>query len=107
MHSDTSEHMEHDNARLLAAVSYLTIVGWLVALCFCGSYKNTLMHFHLRQSLGLIISAAVLSFVPLIGWLLLCVLAVYWVLAFIHALKGDFYQVPLIGLYFQQHFNFI
>ena len=107
MHSHTSEHMEQENARILATVSYLTIVGWLIALCFCSHYKSTLTTFHLRQSLGLIISAAILSFVPLIGWLFLCVLAWYWLLSIVHAFKGDFYQVPWIGIYFQEHFSFI
>lgn len=106
-HLHASEHTQDDNARIVAVISYFTIVGWLIALIAYGSYKSPLATFHLRQSLGFIVSAAVLSFIPLIGWLLLILLALFWVISVIHAIKGDFYLVPKLGYFFQEHFTFI
>ena len=106
-HSHAQAHTEHDAARLIAVVSYLTLIGWLVALVFYGNYKSALARFHLRQSLGLIVTAALLSFVPLIGWALNFVVAVFWLLAIFHAYKGECYPVPLLGNIFQEHLDFI
>ncbi|MFD2166887.1 hypothetical protein ACFSJY_11525 [Thalassotalea euphylliae] len=107
MHSQTSTHTEHDYARIISVLSYLTIVGWLAGIVLYGSYKSSLAGFHLRQSLGLIIVAALLSFIPLIGWLLNLVVAVFWLISVVHAFKGDYYTVPLVGISFQTHLRFI
>ncbi|NMP31566.1 hypothetical protein HII17_08330 [Thalassotalea sp. M1531] len=107
MHSQMSTHTEHDYARLIAVLGYLTIVGWLVAMLCYGSYKSKLAGFHLRQSLGLIILAALLSFIPLIGWALNIVVAAFWLVSVYHAFKADYYTVPWLGVTFQTHLRFI
>lgn len=107
MHSQMSTHAEHDHARTIAVLSYFTIVGWVAAIVLFGSYKSPFAGFHLRQSLGLIIVAAILSFIPLIGWALNIVLAVFWVVSLVHAFKGEYYTVPLVGVSFQTHLRFI
>lgn len=107
MHSQMSTHTEHDHARTIAVLSYLTIVGWLAAILMFGSYKSQLAGFHLRQSLGLIITTALLSFIPLIGWLLNIAIAVFWLISLFHACKGEYYTVPVLGVSFQTHLRFI
>ncbi len=104
--SDTLE-TDYDMARLVAVVSYLTIVGWLVALLIYGHHKASLSSFHLRQSLGLIVTGCLLSFIPLIGWALNLGVIAAWFYGVFFAIKGVEQQVPLLGDFYQQHLDFI
>ena len=97
----------YDMAKIVAALSYLTIFGWILAIILYGFYKSPFARFHLRQSLGLIITAAILSFIPLIGWLLNVVVAFLWVLALYYALSGHKRPVPILGDVYQRHLDFI
>lgn len=106
-HSHTSTQDVHDMARVVAVISYLTLVGWFIAIVLHSNYRTSFSTFHLRQALGLIITAAILTFIPLIGWLLNIVLAIFWLISFVHAIRGDFYLVPKLGTLFQHHFTFI
>ena len=54
-----------DQNRLLAVLGYMTIIGWLISLVLYGKHKSSLLRFHLRQSLGLFISATFFMVVPL------------------------------------------
>ena len=106
-HSHTQAHMEEDIARVIAVVSYLTLVGWIISLFIYGQHKSCLARFHLRQALGLIVCCALLSLIPFIGWLLTIVVVFYWFVAIYHAYKGECYPVPLFGQFFQEHLDFI
>ena len=106
-HYHTDSHPQYDIAKVVAILSYITVVGWLIAILLYGRYHSTFARFHLKQSLGLIVTAAALSFIPLIGWLVNCVLAVYWILAIIFAVRGQQYLVPVVGQYYQEHLDFI
>ncbi|REL29514.1 DUF4870 domain-containing protein [Thalassotalea euphylliae] len=112
MHLHTSTHTDHDYARMIAFLSYITIVGWLIAIVLYGQNKQGInkrqfTSFHLRQSLGLIITAAVLSFIPLIGWMMNLVVAVFWLISAFYAFKGEYYRVPWLGNEYQNHLRFI
>ncbi len=85
------------NERVVAVLSYLTIIGWIVALLLHLNEKSRLGAYHLKQSLALLISWAVLMFVPLIGMLLRLVLLVLWVFGLVYAVQGVEKPVPLIG----------
>ena len=101
--------------RTVAILSYLTIIGFIVALILHSSKKTALGSFHLRQCLGLIVSAIALSiagmvlvFIPFIGWL--AVLAgwlgflVLWVMGLIAAASGEQKPVPVLGANYQKWF---
>lgn len=99
-----------------AIVSYLTLIGFIVAVILHGSRKTQLGAFHLRQSLGLIlmsiavgVAATMFAFVPFVGWLAsLCVWAglfVLWVMGLVSAIAGDLKPVPIVGEYFQKWFG--
>lgn len=93
--------------RVFCVISYLTIIGWLITLVYYGQHKGSCTRFHLKQSLGLIITCSIFTFVPLIGWGINIVLAVFWILAVVHLVAGRNYLVPVIGNWFQEHFDFI
>jgi uncharacterized membrane protein len=106
-------HAEGLDPKVVSMVSYLTLIGWIVALVLNKS-KSELASFHLRQSLGVILVFMASSFVavvPFIGWLvgfagfLLGILL--WIVGFIGAIKGEMKPVPIVGDYFQEWFKAI
>lgn len=96
-----------DMAKAVSVISYLTIVGWLIAIALYGKHKSSSTSFHLRQSLGLIITGAILSLIPLIGWSLNFVVCVAWLFALYHSILGNQQKVPFLGDFYQEHLDFI
>lgn len=103
------------NNKSLAIISYITIIGWLVAYFIGKDKADALLKYHLRQSLGLaivniifgivlnIIAFAVptLSFLSLIGY----VFIVLWIMGIINAANGALKPVPLIGKMFEEKYS--
>ena len=106
-HNNKPKSEDYDMAKLVAIISYFTLLGWLVAIALYGKHKSTFTCFHLRQSLGLIITGALLSFIPLIGWSLNFIVILAWLYALFYAIQGQQQKVPLLGIYFQEHLDFI
>ena len=107
------------DAKTIAWVSYLTLIGWIIAFVSYGNMnpKNSLATFHLRQSFGLILlgiasslvfrmlgGLSVIGILSPIVWILLIVL---WILGILAATNGEEKPVPVVGTYFQQWFQFI
>src|SRR4051812_38946794 len=89
-----------DNGKTVAIVSYITLIGWIIALIMHSSHKTRLGAYHLRQMLGLIIlgvAIAILSIplimIPFLGWGILWVLRVgilvLWLMGLIAAANGE------------------
>ena len=106
--------------RTVAIVSYLTIIGFIVAIVLHRGKKTALGTFHLRQCLGLLVAALaywfaamVLALVPVIGALigLLAfpvgglIFFALWILGLIAAVNGQCKPLPVIGEKFQQWFG--
>ena len=94
-------------ATLVAVISYFTLVGWVVAMIIYDKHQSSLASFHLRQSLGLIITGAILSLIPLVGWVLNLGVIFAWAAGVFYAVQGQEYKVPLLGDFYQQHLDFI
>ena len=99
-----------------AIVSYLTLIGFVVAVVMHSSKKSRLGSFHLRQSLGLMVTsiaiafaATFFAFVPFIGWLVglgaWFALLALWVIGLLSAINGEQKPVPVIGEHFQKWFG--
>jgi len=96
------------DARTIAIVSYITVVGWVIALLLHQNHKTSLGAFHLRQTLGLYLTGLVISFlyyIPFFGWILSLVLLVFWVIGLINAAQGEEKPIPLIGEFYQSLFK--
>ncbi|GAA5140435.1 DUF4870 domain-containing protein [Thalassotalea piscium] len=106
-HYRSDSQTQYDMSRIVSIISYLTVVGWLLAIVLHGKNHSTLARFHLRQSLGLIVTAAILSFIPLLGWLLNIFVAIFWLVAFYHATLGQKFTVPVLGELYQEQLDFI
>ena len=96
-----------DQNRLLAVLGYMTITGWLISLVLYGKHKSSLLRFHLRQSLGLFISATFFMVVPVIGWLIVGLLFIAWCYCVYSAVLGHKFTLPVVGDFYQLHFDFI
>jgi uncharacterized membrane protein len=107
MHSHSDSRLQYDMVKIVSVLSYITIVGWLVALFLYGDQKSSFARFHLRQSLGLILTGAMLAFIPLIGWLLAIGVVFAWCLGLFHAINGQRKTLPIVGRFYQTHFDFI
>jgi uncharacterized membrane protein len=98
--------------KTVAIVSYLTLVGFIVAVILHTQpgKKTALGAFHMRQMLGLIIASLILAFcniVPILGQLVFFVgelgLFVFWVMGLIAAANGQMKPMPLIGPLVEKH----
>lgn len=97
--------------RTVAILSYVTIIGFIVAIFLHQSRKTGLGAFHLRQVLGLVLTGVVggvCAVVPILGWIVWFVvvigLFVLWLLGLISALRGEARPVPLLGEHYQRWF---
>ncbi|WP_068546447.1 DUF4870 domain-containing protein [Thalassotalea crassostreae] len=91
--------------RTIAILSYFTIVGWIAALILHSNNPTRLGAFHLRQSLGLFLTWVILSFIPVIGWLLAVAIIALWAIALYGAIESQEKELPYVGEFFQQSFN--
>ncbi|MGL1956200.1 MAG: hypothetical protein OCD00_02615 [Colwellia sp.] len=102
-----ADHHVYQMAKIVAVISYLTIIGWFVAIVLYGNHKSRFASFHLRQSLGLIITTALLTLIPFIGWLFYIAVFIAWLYVTYCAILGQKKKVPLLGDFYQQHLDFI
>lgn len=102
--------------RTFAWVSYLTFIGWIISIIMYNDSQkgNTLVRFHLRQTLGIYlmgVASSILMIIPIIGWIASFVLSisafVFWIMGLINAAQGEEKPVPVLGTYFQEWFTFI
>ena len=100
-----------DNGKTVAIISYLTIIGWVIAYIMHNNNKTELGAFHLRQMLGLILLGIIVSVlarvigIPILIWVLQVVLLVLWILGFVGAVQGEKKLTPGIGAQFQEWFK--
>ena len=97
--------MAKDQSKLVAILSYITLIGWIIALIMNMSKKTELGSFHIRQALILVLANIILWWIPVIGWLLQVVVLIFWVMGLVYAIQGQKKEIPLIGSYAQQWFK--
>ncbi|MDR0230407.1 MAG: DUF4870 domain-containing protein [Flavobacteriaceae bacterium] len=105
--------------KTLSIVSYITLIGWLIAF-FVGKEKaDDLLKYHLKQSLGVLVLSFVLGIViqivalaiPPMAWLVSTVLYVisigYMVIGILNAIGAKQNPLPIIGAWADKTFTFI
>ncbi len=102
--------------KTVAILAYLTIIGFVVAIVLHSSKKTRLGSYHLRQALGLIVTAIgcwivnfILAFIPILGWLMiLCIwlgIFILWLMGLIAAASGQMKPIPVLGAHYQKWFG--
>lgn len=108
-----------DPGKTVAIISYLTIIGWVIAYVMHNNQKTELGAFHLRQTIGLFIiglciwiAQMMLIFIPVLGWLISLLITflyigifILWLIGLISAINGNMKPIPIIGKSAQQWFN--
>jgi uncharacterized membrane protein len=97
----TSMGMDQNVAGLLC---YL--VGWITGIIFLVLEKdNKFVKFHAIQSIivfgALTVAWIILSFIPLIGWIINMLLGILgiilWIILMVKAYRGEKYKLPVAG----------
>jgi uncharacterized membrane protein len=117
-----------EEERTVAIVSYLTLLGFFAAIIINGGKRTKLGAFHLRQTLGFLITAvagavavstlsvaltASLFFIPWFAMLLIPVLwtafgltmLTMWLMGFIAAISGKMKPMPILGRFYERTFS--
>lgn len=108
-----------DDGKAVAIISYLSIIGWIIAFVLYGNNKTALGIYHLRQTialflvgLGLWILQMLLLFIPFIGWIIgilmifvYIALAIFWIIGIVGAINGQEKPMPIIGKKAQEWFK--
>ena len=94
-------------SKMIAILSYLSLMGWFFALFLNNGNRTTLGTFHVRQSFGIMCFATLIFIiVGLINILPLTIAAVIpMVLGIISAFQGKITPVPAVGKTFQKWFQ--
>lgn len=107
--------------KTIAVVSYITFVGWIIALVVYNgntAEKSSLARFHLRQSFGIFVSAFALYIVVIILGFIIPALfflisivgigaLILVIMGAISASNGEQKPLPLVGEFAQKTFTFI
>ena len=99
--------------KTLAVVSYLTIIGTIIAFVLNQNKKNYFAAFHIRQALGIFLTALIVNFLlrdsnfDWLDWILRVGVFVLWIFGLIGAIQGEEKRVPLLGDKFQEWFGSI
>jgi uncharacterized membrane protein len=100
-----------DNGKTVAIISYITLIGWIIALVMHNGNKTALGAYHIRQSLGIIILAVLLAIlnsvlgIPILAWIIQIGILIFWILGLVSAVQGEMKPVPLLGAQFQDWFK--
>lgn len=99
-----------EEGKTLAIVSYLTLIGTLVAFFMNQDKKNEFTAFHTRQALGLYLLQMILGFVvsgfdnwniSTAFWIGILILIFYGIYT---AIAGKTQPIPVLGDFFQRIF---
>jgi len=90
--------------KTIAVIAYLTVIGLIVAMVMNSEKKNSIAHYHIRQSLGLALTGlgiGIIGMVPILGWIIsffgFLVLLYMWIMGLMNAINDHQRPVPLMG----------
>lgn len=92
------------DGKMIAIISYITIIGLIIAFVMNNDKKNTFASYHIKQSLGLALtglSLGIIGMVPILGWIInffgFFVLLYMWIMGLINAMNEKEKPVPILG----------
>ncbi|TLP74285.1 DUF4870 domain-containing protein [Maribacter sp. ACAM166] len=112
--NETSSTSLQEEGKTTAIIAYITIIGLIIAFVINNEKKNAFASYHIRQSLGLALTALVLSLIniiPILGWIISFLgffLIVYlWVMGLINAINLKEKPLPILGKKYEEWFKSI
>ena len=89
--------------KTIAIISYITIIGTLIAFIMNQNKRNYFASFHIRQALGIFLLGVVVNFIQRFtqfGWfdtILGIGVLILWIMGLIGAIQGEEKKIPLLG----------
>ncbi|MCX7548490.1 hypothetical protein OS188_11065 [Xanthomarina sp. F1114] len=106
LYNETSK-FSHDilkDGKTIAIIAHMTIIGWIIAYFMNRKNKNAYASFYIRQALGIMLGILIVSFIPVIGWVLGMAFFILWILSLVGSLSGEIKHIPFFGNRFQEWF---
>ena len=110
-----TEEQQNDSSvegKDIAIISYLTIIGLIIAFIMNREKQHEFARFHIQQVLGLALVSLVIFIVgqiPILGWivsfLLVIPMLILWVMGLMNAINGKKKELPLIGSFASETFK--
>ena len=100
-----------EESKNISIISYLTIIGFIIAFVMHNKNKTDFSAFHIRQAFGIsVLSLIAYPFAgfPLLKYISFIVFSVYLILlilGILSAARGEKTTVPVIGKTFQEIFK--
>lgn len=96
----------------IAIISYITIIGLIIAFVMNSDKKEPFAYYHIRQVTGLAVTALalwVIGIIPILGWLVVILgsicLLIMWIMGLINAINGKEEPVPILGKKYEEWFK--
>ena len=101
-----------NNSKALAIITYITLIGWIIAFALNNKQKNLLVSYHQRQSLGIQLiyfSTAFLISLTTLASLQVLFLGVFilMIIGISNASNQKQKPLPMVGNYFEKWFESI
>lgn len=100
-----------ENEKTLGIVSYLTIIGTIIAMVQNSEKRSAFVSFHIRQALGTMLLFFALGY-PVgyfDSWMVSSAFYIFffilWVFGFLGAIQGQMTVIPIVGPFFQKFFK--
>lgn len=101
-----NENKDVQDNKVIAAIGY---VGVLCLIPLLAKKESPYAQFHGKQGLVILVAWVILwviGLVPILGWIVWAIgsiaLFVLMVMGIVHALKGEMWELPVIGTYAKQ-----
>ncbi len=102
----------NEEAKKIAIISYITIIGLIIAFVMNNEKKFDFASYHIRQSLGLGctgLALGVIGIIPILGWIInilgIFVLLYMWVMALMNAINENEKPAPILGKKYESWFK--
>ena len=96
----------------IAIISYITIVGLIIAFVMNNDKKHPFAYYHIRQVVGLVLTGAaiwVIGIIPILGWLIAIIgsilMLIMWISGLINAINGKMQPMPILGKQYAKWFE--
>ena len=90
----------------IAIISYITIIGLIIAFVMNREKKYDFASYHIKQMLGLAVIGLivfVIGQIPILGWIFSILVAIpmliIWIMGLMNAVNGKKKPIPVIGKY--------
>ena len=115
-----NQSLSSDEGKTVAIISYLTLIGFIIAIIEHSSNKTKLGAYHLRQVVGFMVTGVGLSillwlialpmflsplFIISISFIVWIVLLVSIIVSFINAVNGKEKPAPVLGELYEKWFS--